>query len=193
MQDQTQPKQKRPKQIDRVWGLAAVLILIASITYVWSIIDKVPHAEWRNVFKPTPWEVADVKVSEAEAYWKSSAGDTRMELRARYYPVGRIKLAKAEGEGIISVRFFDDAGNQVGDRVNVPYRNGKFVPRQDYSVQATEEELTVRLEDGFQNPDLYKLHQVDENATLWRMEFDCQPVGKKRTYLGHLSILPHDL
>ena len=193
MQDQTPRNKKHPKQSNRLWGLASLLMLLASLTYIWSIINKAPHAEWRNIYKPTPWKAAGVKISEAEALWKSSVGDARMELRARYYPTGRIKLDSAEGEGIISVLFFDDAGNQVGDRVNISYKDGRFTARNDYSLQVTEDEAIIRLEDGFQNPDLYKLHQADQEAPLWRMEFECQPVGKKRTYLGHLSILPHDL
>lgn len=195
MQDQRQQKTSRPpKQSNRLWGLFAFLLLISAATYFWTVVKQAPHAEWRNVFRPLPWKSEHIVISEAEASWKSSAGDARMELRARYYPSARIKLASTEGKGTLSIRFLDSTGAQIGDRVNVPYDNNQFTAKETPSLQVNGNEITVRLEDGYQAEDLYRLHQVDDKEPLWRIEVDYSPLEhRKRFYLGHISVIPYDL
>ena len=193
MQDQEQKKPIVHKLICNIWGILSLILLVAAGIYFWSLVHKAPHAEWRNVFQPLPWKQAGVVISEAEASWKSSKGDERMELRAFCYPSARIKFAAAEGEGIVSIRFIDNSGAQIGDRVNIPYKDGKLTARNTHSLQITENELTVRLEGGYKNFDLYALHQVNMKEPYWRVDVECTPQGQERCHLGHISIIPHDL
>lgn len=193
MQDQEPAKQKKTGWKDKVWGSIALLILILGIAMFWGMVKKLPHAEWRNEFKPLSWDVAGVCIDEAEAYWKSSQGDARMELRSYNFPVCRLVLDEAEGKGVVAVRFMNGEGVQMGDRVYIPYEDGKFIPRQNNSMQVTEKEATVRLEDGFLSRDEYLLHQFNQDAPLWRVVVECRPDGGEMQNMGHLSIIPHDL
>ena len=193
MQDQEQAKAKKTGWKSKVWGISAILILVAGIVSFWGMISKLPHAEWRNEFKPLSWKAAGVRIGKAEAFWKASAGDARMELRAYSFPVCRLELDEAEGSGHVTVRFLSGEGVQMGDRVYLQYKDGKFTPRQSNSMQVTETEATVRLEDGFLTADEYTLHQFDQDAPLWRVEVDCRPQGGETHPHGHLSVIPHDL
>ncbi len=193
MQDQKDTKELALRKTDKLWGLIALLILFTGALCFWFIIGKAPKAEWRNAYTELPWEAAGVCVNEAEATWKSSRGDSRMELRAYCYPTCRLALQAAEGKGFISIRIFDSLGTQMGDRVRIYYSNGKFQPVQSNSVQVTDTEASIRLEDGFKTPDLYKLHQINEQEKLWTVEVTCHPDGGEPGKLGHLSIQPHDL
>lgn len=193
MQDQEPEKPQRTGLKDKIWGSIALLILVAGGSSFWYTIHKLPRAEWRNEYTPLAWESAGVRISEAEAYWKASAGDARMELRSYNYPVCRIKLDKAEGNGHVTIRFINGQGVQMGDRVYISYKDGKFGTRESNSMNVTETEAQVRLEDGFLTKDEYTLHQFDEYAPLWKVEIDCRPENGEPQRLGHLSILPHDL
>ena len=193
MQDQEQAKQKKTGWKDKIWlGVAAFILAAAGISF-WATIGKLPYAEWRNAFKPLSWKAAGVCIDEAEAYWKSSAGDARMELRAYCYPVCRLELDEAEGSGMVTVRFQNGQGVQMGDRINIHYKDGKFLPRENNSMKVTETEATVRLEDGFLSQDEYTLHQFDQDAPLWRVYVECRPQDGQLQPLGYLSILPQDL
>jgi hypothetical protein len=193
MQDQEAENKKATGWKDRIWGGAALLILVAGVILFCYSFNKIPHAEWRNEYKPLSWKAAGVCIEEAEAYWKSSAGDSRMELRAFCFPVCRIVLNEAEGSGSVTIRFLNGQGVQMGDRVYIQYKDGKFIPRENNSMKITENEATVRLEDGFLSRDEYTLHQFDEHAPLWRVQVDCRPDNSDFYRLGHLSILPYDL
>ncbi len=193
MQGKEQDKPKKSGWKNKAWAIVALLILVCGIGGFWAAVAKLPHAEWRNEFKPLAWEGAGVCIDDAEAFWKASAGDARMELRAYSYPVCRLVLNEAEGSGQITVRFFNGDGVQIGDRVYIPYKDGKFVPRENNSMQVTESEATVRLEDGFLTKDEYTLHQFNQDARFWRVEVDCRPEGGEPQPLGHLSVIPHDL
>ena len=132
-----------------VWGGLALLIFLVGAICFWSTLNKAPQAEWRNAYTRLPWKAAGVCISEAEACWKSSQGDARMELRAYCYPSCRLVLSEASGTGYLSVRMYDSNGTQMGDRVRLNYNNGQFHPTQGNSLQVTEAEARIRLEDGF--------------------------------------------
>lgn len=193
MQGEEQEKPKRTGWKNKAWAIVALLILVGGIVGFRATIIKLPHAEWRNEFKPLSWKAAGVCIDDAEAFWKASAGDARMELRSYSFPVCRLELDEAEGSGYVTVRFFSGEGVQMGDRVYIEYRDGKFIPRENNSMQVTEMEATVRLEDGFLTKDEYTLHQFNQDAPLWRVEVDCRPEGGEPHPLGHLSVIPHDL
>lgn len=193
MQGEEQEKPKKTGWKNKAWAIVALLILVGGIVGFRATIIKLPHAEWRNEFKPLSWKAAGVCIDDAEAFWKASAGDERMELRSYSFPVCRLELDEAEGSGYVTVRFFSGEGVQMGDRVYIQYRDGKFIPRENNSMQVTETEATVRLEDGFLTKDEYTLHQFNQDAPLWRVEVDCRPEGGEPHPLGHLSVIPHDL
>lgn len=193
MHDHEAEKAKKTGWKDKAWGGVALLILLAGIISFWCSIHKLPHAEWRNEFKPLSWKAAGVCIDHAEAFWKASAGDSRMELRAYSFPVCRLELDEAEGSGYISVYFKNGQGVQMGDRTNIYYKDGKFIPREGNSLQVSEKEATVRLEDGFLSQDEYTLHQFNQDAPLWRVYVDCRPENGDTIPMGYLSIIPNDL
>ena len=193
MQDQEPTKSVKGKLSRSAWGILSLLLLIGAGIYFWSLVNKAPYAEWRNAFQPLPWKHEGVVISKAEAVWKNSKGDERMELRSFCFPSARIKLDEAQGEGLISIRFFDNSGAQIGDRSNIPYKDGSFTARNTPSVQINGNEVIVRLEDGYKTRDLYTLHQVDMNEPYWRVEVECIPQGQERAHMGHISVIPHDL
>ena len=193
MHNQEAPNEKKTSWKDKLWGSLALLLLFGGIVSFWWVVHKLPHAEWRNEFKPLSWKAAGVRINHAKAYWKSSAGDERMELRAYCFPVCKIKLDAAEGSGSVAVRFVNAQGVQMGDRINIYYRDGKFDARQSNSMQVTDTEATVRLEDGFLSKDEYTLHQFSQDSPLWRVYVDCRPDNGDMQPLGYLSILPNDL
>ena len=193
MQHQEQNTSVLQRLTRSIWGILSFLLLTAAGIYLWNIVSNAPQAKWRNAFQPLPWEQEGIVISEAEASWKNSKGDERMELRSFCYPSVRIKLAAAEGEGTISIRFFDSTSSQIGDRVNIPYKNGKLLAPKSPCIQATENEVTVRLEDGYRNEDLYTLHQVNQDEPYWRVELEYAPQGQERKFLGYISVIPNDL
>ena len=193
MHDQEAEKTKKTGWKDKTWGGIALLTLAICAIIFYALIARLPHAEWRNEYQPLAWEAAGVCIDHAAASWKSSAGDERMELRAYCYPECVLNLDKAEGRGDIIVRFLNAQGVQMGDRVNLPYADGKFIPRESHSLKVTESEATVRLEDGFLSKDEYTLHQFNQDTPLWRVYIECRPENGELTHLGYLSILPNDL
>lgn len=193
MQDQKTEITKKAKWSDRFWAGAALFILVLGAAFFGYIFYQLPHAEWRNDFKPLSWKANGVCIKKAEVFWKLSAGDARMEMRSYNHPVCRIHLDEAKGSGVIAVRFLNGNQVQMGDRVYLEYRDGKFVHTESENANVTEKEAEVRLEDGFLTRDDYVLHQMDEQAPYWRVEVDCSPDNKTFYRLGHLSIIPHDL
>ncbi|MBO5684507.1 MAG: hypothetical protein J6R92_06115 [Akkermansia sp.] len=193
MHDHETEKPQKTGGKNKVWGGIALLILAIGVISFWCTMHKLPHAEWRNEFKPLSWEAAGVCIDHAEAYWKASAGDSRMELRAFCFPVCHLELDEAEGSGMVTVRFQNGQGVQMGDRINIPYKDGKFLPRESNSMHVTETEATVRLEDGFLSQDEYTLHQFNQDAPLWRVYVECRPQAGDLQPMGYLSIIPNDL
>lgn len=193
MQVPEQEKHNRMGRKDKIWGAVALLILALGLVIFCNLFMQVPKSEWRDESTPLSWKGSGVEIKNAEAAWKAAAGDARMELRAYCYPICRIELEEATGEGTVIIRFLNDKGVQLGDRVYIAYKDGQFIPRQSNSMLITAKEATVRLEDGFLTKDEYILHQLDQQAPLWRVEVACRPENGKQIKLGHLSILPHDL
>ena len=193
MQDQEPGKEKKTGLKDRIWGGIALLLLAVGVICFYCQFNKLPRAEWRDASTPLAWEVDGLCIEEAEAFWKSSAGDARMELRSYNFPVCRLKLGDSPGKGQVVVRFMNGEGIQMGDRVYIPYADGKFIPRENNSMKVTEQEAHVRLEDGFLSRDEYTLHQMDQNAPLWRVMVECRPEGGNLIEIGQLSPVPNDL
>lgn len=193
MQDQEQKKTFKMKKTDMAWGAAALVILFVTLAWFSATLHHAPQSEWRILQCNFPWETEGVSIEKVEASWKSSKGDARMELRAFSYPVCHITLGKAEGKGVFTLRFLDPVGNQMGDRIRIGYQDGQFRTSHSNSMQVTEKEATIRLEDGFSSSDLYKLHQVNQQEKLWSVEVTCIPEGSEPQHMGYVSIIPHDL
>ena len=193
MQEQKEPSKAKTGWKNAVWGGVALIIIAAALVGFWSAFSKLPKSEWRNASTALPWQVNGVKLDEVEAVWKNSAGDSRMELRAYCFPVCRMKLAQAQGEGQLTVRFLNSRGEQMGDRLYIAYKDGKFIPKENNSIHVTETEATVRLEDGFLTRDEYILHQFSQTEPLWRVQVGCRATGSEHQQMGYISILPNDL
>ncbi len=193
MQDQTEQSKAKTGWKSKVWAGIALLILAVSVVTFGVMFSKVPKAEWRNAYSPQPWEAAGICIHEIDAIWKSSAGDPRMELRAYCFPICRFQLKEATGEGQVTVRFINSKGEQMGDRLYIAYKDGKFTPRESNSLHVTETEVTVRLEDGFLSKDDYTLHQLSQDEPLWKVQVGCRLSNGEQHELGYISILPNDL
>lgn len=193
MQEPETEKQDKSRIKDKVWGGVALLLLAAGVLAFYCQFSGLPRAAWRDASKPLSWKAGEVSIEEAEAFWKSSAGDVRMELRSFNFPVCRLKLGESSGNGHVVVRFMNGEGVQMGDRIYIAYTDGKFSPRDNNSMKVTEQEATIRLEDGFLTRDEYTLHQMDEHATLWSVLVELRPEGGEMTEIGNLSIVPNDL
>ena len=193
MQDQEPAKEKKTGLKDRIWGGIALLLLAVGIICFYCQFNNLPRSEWRDASTPLSWKIEGVCIEEAEAFWKSSVGDSRMELRSFNFPVCRLKLGESSGKGQLVVHFRNGEGVQMGDRLYLPYTDGKFIPRENNSIKVNEHEAFIRLEDGFLTRDEYTLHQMDQNAPLWRVMVECRPEGGNMVEIGQLSIVPNDL
>ncbi len=193
MQGKNEEKGKSRKLADMIWTSVCLIILVLGAGYFLYALNKVPQSEWRNAYTCLPWKSGEVCIAEASAEWKASAGNERMELRAYCYPECRILLREAPGTGTISIRFCDTNGHQIGDRVNLDYTDGRFTTPPNFNVKINTQEAIVRLEDGFQTSDLYKLHQANTEIPFWRVYVEHRAADGTRKELGYLSILPHDL
>lgn len=193
MQGKNVEKGKSRKFAEVIWSCICLAILVSGAGYFLYTLNKAPQSEWRNAYTHLPWKSGEVVIAEASAGWKTSAGDERMELRAYCYPECRILLSEAPGTGTISIHFCDTNGHQIGDRVNLAYTNGSFTTSPNFNMKINGKEAIVRLEDGFQTPELYKLHQVSTEEPLWRVYVEHLATDGTRQELGHLSVLPHDL
>ena len=193
MQDAEQEKPKQTGWKHRIWGIVALLILALSVVSFYCQFNDLPRAFWRDASTSLPWTAEGLRIDEAEACWKSSAGDARMELRSFNFPICRIRLGESTGKGYVVVRFVNGEGIQMGDRVYIAQTDGRFTPRESNSMQVTEQEATIRLEDGFLSRDDYTLHQLDQHASLWSVKVEYRPEGGEMKEIGHLSIVPNDL
>lgn len=193
MQEQDQEKPEKTGWKKGIWSWVALLLLAAGVLAFCLAYRNLPCSSWRDASKTLPWEAAGVSIEKAEACWKASAGDARMAIRSYNFPVFRMELGEALGKGHLVVHFRNGQGVQMGDRVFISYADGKFIPRKGNSMEVTEKEATVRLEDGFLSQDDYILHQFNQDDSLWRVVVEYRPEGGEMVEIGHLCILPNDL
>lgn len=193
MQDPEPKKENKTGNKERIWRGVALLLLATGLICFYCQFNKLPRAEWRDASTELSWEMEGLCIDEAEATWKSSAGDARMELRSFNFPECKLKLGDSTGNGQVVVHFKNGEGVQMGDRVYIPYVEGKFTPKDDNGIQVTEQEAIIRLEDGFLSRDEYTLHQMNQKAPLWSVVVECWPEGGNMVEIGKLSIIPNDL
>lgn len=183
----------RKKIINLIWGAIFGMMLLGLAGAFVYIYRNVPTSEWRQSSSPTPWRGAGVIVNEAEASWRNSAGDARMELRAAYYPVMRLQLDTCEGRGTIIVRFADETGAQRGESISIAYANGAFTPSRDRNVVAEGNKAEVHIESGFPTADEYLVHKFTESAPLWRVVVTNRPAGTyEEHFIGYTCVLPKE-
>lgn len=167
-----------------------LLGLAGAFVYVYR---NVPTSEWRQSSTPTPWRSAGVIVNEADAYWRNSTGNARMELRAAYYPIMRLQLDACEGNGNLIIRFADETGVQRGESISIAYSNGAFMPSRDRNVVTEGNKAEVHIESGFSTADEYLVHKFTESAHLWRVVVTNRPTGTyEEQFIGYTCILPKE-
>ena len=193
MQDQEPKKENKTVNKDIIWKSVALLLLATGLICFYCQFNNLPRAEWRDASTSPSWEMNGLCIDTAEATWKISEGDARMELRSFNFPVCKLKLGDSTGNGQVVVHFKNGEGVQMGDRVYIPYVGGKFIPKENNSLSVTEQEATIRLEDGFLSRDEYTLHQLDQKAPLWSVVVEYWPEGGSMVEIGKLSIIPNDL
>ncbi len=172
-----------------IWGgIFAGLLLSACAVWLWPY-RKLPTATWREANNTLPWQNAGLVVDDLRAFWRSSKGHERMELRAAYYPVAKLQLGECEGSGMLYVRFTDSSGRQAGDILSLRYRDGAFVPQVSTNINAAGKEAELHVETGFSDRDYFTLHRLKQHEPLWRVTVACMPDGTPApALLGFVTI-----
>ena len=165
-----------------------VLVVLATVGYTYR---KIPTAHWRESGDKLPLKAIELSIDDFKARWNNAKGNARLELRTKYYPSVDIKLGNGTGSGMLLVQFIDKRFEQQGVIIGIPYKDGQFVPQNDFNLKAEGKTASVLLESGFNNPDDYRLHQLTESEPLWRAQLYQRPAGSQQTYnLGYTTISP---
>lgn len=196
MQHETATPAKPTKSFFSVfWGTIAALmglVLLGGAGWMYSQIRPTNDREFASA--PFPWTEGDVSVTNVMAWWKSAAGDARMEMRAGYYPVARIRLGSCSGNGMMTVTFHDELNRQVGEAIHIPYRNGQFTKREENWVRAEGDLATCRVEAGFENKQELVLRQIQPEMPLWRVKLIYRTEGDRTAhFLGFITIQPDEV
>lgn len=174
----------------KIWGTIAALMalaLLAGAGWMYSQINATNNREFSS--SPFPWTVGDVTVANVTAWWKSAEGDARMEMRAGYYPVARIRLGACTGSGMMTVTFHDELNRQVGEAIHMPYRDGQFTKRDENWVRAEGSLATCRVEAGYENKQALELIQIQPEMPLWRVKVIYRADGDRTAHrLGFITI-----
>ena len=168
-------------------GLMMVVLGVVLYTY-----RNLPVAEWRDSNSKMPIRGIGVVIDELSAEWKNAAGNARMELRTSYYPLVSMHMQSCTGNGIFFVKFVDGRGEQMGEHVILRYRDGRFIPVNDFTIKAEGLKAEISLESGFGNKHEYQLHQLKEEENLWRVQIWQRAADSNTTYyLGYCTIAPN--
>lgn len=172
------------------WTMFAgiVLVVLAAVAYTYR---KVPTAHWRESGDKLPLRAVELTIEDFKARWNNAKGNPRLELRTSYYPCADIKLGDGSGSGMLMVKFVDKRYEQHGAVIAIPYRDGQFVPQQDFNLKAEGKTAEVLLEGGYNDAQAYRLHQLTEEEPLWRAQLFQRPLGAQQTYyIGYTTISP---
>lgn len=165
-----------------------VLVVLAAVAYTYR---NIPTAHWRESGDKLPLKAVDLSVDDFKARWNNSKGNERLELRTKYYPSVNITLGEGSGSGMLLVKFVDKRNEQHGAVTAIPYKDGQFVPQNDFNLKAEGKKAELLLEHGFNDTNEYRLHQLTEEEPLWRAQLFQRPLGAQQTfYLGYTTISP---
>lgn len=165
-----------------------VLVVLAAVAYTYR---NIPTAHWRESGDKLPLRAAELSIDDFKARWNNAKGNARLELRTKYYPSVDIKLGNGTGSGMLLVKFIDKRFEQHGAIIGIPYKDGQFITQNDFNLKAEGKTATALLEEGFNNPEDYRLHQLTEREPLWRAQLFQRPAGTQQTfYLGYTTISP---
>lgn len=196
-QDLYASEHKQPKKPFRpgVWAILATLMglgLLAGALWMFSQI----HAtnDRHHTSSPFPWVGESVSVSSVTAWWKSAKGDARMEMRAAYYPVARVRLGEGKGKGVLTVSFHDELNRQVGEAIHMPYADGQFARREENWVRAEGDVATCRVEAGFESRGDLVRHRLLTTEPLWKIKVIYRAEGDTTAhFLGTMTISPDEV
>lgn len=165
-----------------------VLVVLAAVAYTYR---KVPTAHWRESGDKLPLRAVELSIEDFKARWNNAKGNARLELRTNYYPSATITLGNGNGSGMLMVKFVDKRYEQHGAVIAIPYKDGQFVPQNDFNLKAEGKTAEVLLEYGYKDTNEYRLHQLTEEEPLWRAQLFQRPAGAQQTYyLGYTTISP---
>ena len=165
-----------------------VLVVLAAVAYTYR---KVPTAHWRESGNKLPLRAIELSIEDFKARWNNAKGNARLELRTNYYPSATITLGNGNGSGMLMVKFVDKRYEQHGAVIAIPYKDGQFVPQNDFNLKAEGKTAEVLLEYGYKDTNEYRLHQLTEEEPLWRAQLFQRPAGAQQTYyLGYTTISP---
>lgn len=165
-----------------------VVMVLGAVFYTYR---HIPVAHWREYGSELPIKGLGIEITDLEATWKSSAGNSRLELRTAYYPEVRLTLGNSTGSGIIILRFIDSRRIEKGSPIMLRYSDGGFQTINDLDRKAEGKNAMVLLERGFTNPHDYRLHQLTEEEPLWRVQIFQRPADRNETFfLSERTISP---
>lgn len=183
----------RNKYSNLIWGTLFGVLLLGILGFGAYQYKDIPTSDWRKSSNPLPWGAPGVIVEKAEAYWQSSAGNARMELRAAFYPVIHLQLGDCSGSGQLLVRFADASGVQKGETITIGYHQGAFLPARYSNVKTQGKTAEAYIETGFVSPDEYQIHKLTESAPLWRAVVTHRAAGSyEEQYVGYTCVLPYE-
>ena len=149
-------------------------------------VHTLPSYTGRDTSDALPWKSEGICMRGAEAYWKSAQGDERMMLRTAYYPEARLCLGETPGSGFLLLSFRDTWGREVGDPVHLPYTHGQFEPRDQSTLQANEQQATIRLETGYGSDSEMQAHLINDEEPLWTVAVKLCPEGAAEAQPWHI-------
>lgn len=196
-QDLYASSRQQPKKKFRigVWAVVAALLglgLVAGAAWMYCQIKPVNDRHYTS--SAFPWVGDGVSVSSAMAWWKSAKGDARMEMRAGYYPVARIRLGEGKGKGLMTVTFHDEMNRQVGEAIHMPYEDGRFARREENWVRADGDVATCRVEAGYESKEELTLRLIQPNMPLWKVKVIYRTEGDRTAhFLGTVTINPEEV
>ncbi len=152
---------------------------------------NIPTAHWRTSGLEFPVKRVGVEITNIDAQWKNSAGNSRLELRTSYYPTATITTGALSGSGAIMFKFLDHRRLQQGPILAIRYRDGQLVKQDEVNVKAEGNTATVLLEGGYKESADYQLHRLREEEALWRLQIWVRPDGQEAShYIGYTTFIP---
>lgn len=183
------PFATRMGKTNLIWVTACCVLMAAALVMGIFAYKDLPTADWRQSTSPLPWKGEGISIAGAEACWRSSQGNPRMELRALYYPLARLELGEGQGSGTLLIRFTDSEGATRGGTLSLRYSGGSFADKEESNIAAHGKTADVYVETGFISQEQLALHNLTEESPLWRVSVWNRPDGStQEQFMGYTCI-----
>lgn len=175
-----------------VCAITSLMILLCIVGVGYSCYNThIETRQGRMAGIDFPQKTEGFTIKSVDSYWKSTAKDSRLALRARYCPCVQIKLCDINSSGVLYCTFANSENKFVGNLISLYFTPSGFVDKSDSLVQAHGDTATIMLEQGFVSDADFAVHRIDESQPLWRLAIDYRMSdSNERNKLGFTSIKP---